>query len=59
MKKKRSKVIVPVAVVLAIALFAGGSPSSVTDDVASSQLAQTGIERGAVIFKRGRKPRAG
>lgn len=45
MKKKRSKVIVPVAVVLAIALFAGGSPSSETDDAASSQLAQTGIER--------------
>lgn len=45
MKKKRSKIIVPVAVVLAIALFAGGSPSSETDDVASSQLAQTGIEQ--------------
>lgn len=45
MKKKRSKVIVPVAVVLAIALFAGGSPSSETDDATSSQLAQTGIEQ--------------
>lgn len=45
MKKKRSKVIVPVAVVLAIALFAGGSPDSETDDAASSQLAQTGVEQ--------------
>lgn len=45
MKKKRSKVIVPVAVVLAIALFAGGSPDSETDDATSSQLAQTGVEQ--------------
>ncbi|MEY8460678.1 hypothetical protein AALA69_06045 [Eggerthellaceae bacterium 24-137] len=45
MKKKRSKVIVPVAVVLAIALFAGGSPDSEMDDATSSQLAQTGVEQ--------------